>query len=164
MSEAPKKERRDRRRAGRRSIGNWVAWTAGYGCLPFLFSLIFHLIDSGHVNTPADLFQRGDALLVAIAFFGSGLGELHRVPKGDRPDIADQIVAWTAVTAALAAALFGYMWPRIDGGTVTSLQKDMLGWVSLAVLLISIGVGLICVWLARVAEWDAQAAASETAS
>jgi len=126
----------------------WLGWTGLVGCLPFLVVALLHLADSGQLDAPRELFEQGDALLIAIAFMGSGIYELQRLPRAQRPTSMDAMVLWVIVLSVLSASLFGYMWPRIDGGTLTSLQRTMLGWISLAVLIVSLGIGCISIWLA----------------
>ena len=117
--------------------------------------LIFRLVDFGRVVPPLDLFQRGDILLIAVAFFASGMQELYGVHRHDRPEVMDVLVPVTAIVTVLSAALFGYMWPRIGDGNITELQKVTLGWVSFVVLIIGAAVGVFSSWLAASAKWDA---------
>lgn len=143
-----------RGKACRRAIFRWFAWTGLFGGLPVLMLFIFRLVDFGRPMAPADLFQRGDALLIGIAFFASGMQELYGIARNDRPDVMDVLVPITAVLTVLSAALFGYMWPRVGDGTITPLQKDALGWVSLVVLAIGVAVGMLCSWLSAGIKWE----------
>lgn len=131
----------------------WVAWVGVFGCLPFLLSMLFHYFDVEQWLSPPELFRHGDALLVAVAFFGSALAEAHATVRSARTPILEAVVPWIIISTIASASLFGYAWPRIDAGSLTTVQTELLGWISLVLLLTSLTVGVFCCWQAKASEY-----------
>lgn len=136
----------------RKAVFSWLTWTGLFGTAPFILIFLFLIVELEYIPSVSDVFYKGDALLVAIALLGGGLSEVFRLPRNSRPELTDTIVPYTTITMVVSAALYGYIWPRVDDPALTPFDRLCFAWASLVVLIASLAVGSLLVWLTHAAE------------